>query len=213
MHQGANILPASNLQTGGGKNISGGGSMRPYEHMGKNTKNNITELVASNLSACKPGLKFTTGLIAMLHIVKVWRPRWSSFDRFFWEAPVPGHSLCGEGGYLHGNQLTQCQSNNFVLRWINGREGRGRESFRLNHRQAFTTAEIHQYAKVSKQITADLSEEKLKWNLLDFCKISFIFDWGYKTQSYNSYGVSVGAWVFILELCEHSSIFYLKNWT
>lgn len=58
----------------------------------------------------------------------------------FWqiscEAPEPGHSLCGAWCYHHGNQLTQCQSNNFVLRWINGRGGRGRESFRLNHRQA-----------------------------------------------------------------------------
>lgn len=45
--------------------------MWPYERMGKNIKNNITELVASNLSVCKPGLKFATGLIAMLDIVKV----------------------------------------------------------------------------------------------------------------------------------------------
>lgn len=42
---------------------------------------------------------------------------------------------------------------------------------------------MQQYAKVSKQITADLSKEKLKCNLLDFCKISFIFDWGYKNEA------------------------------
>lgn len=54
-------------------------------------------------------------------------------------------------------------------------EGEG-NLFGLNHRQAFSTAEIQQYAKVSKQITADLSKEKLKCNLLNFCKISFIFD-------------------------------------
>lgn len=133
----------------------------------------------------------------------------------FWqiscEAPEPGHSLCGAWCYRHGNQLTQCQSNNFVLRWINGRGKRGRESFRLNHRQAFTTAEIQQYAKVSKQVTADLSKEKLKRNLLNFCKISFIFDWGCKKQSYNCCGVSVGAvWTAVWTV---GSIFYLKNWT
>lgn len=125
------------------------------------------------------------------------------FWQISWEAPVPGHSLCGEGCYLHGNPLTQCQRNSFVLRWINGKRGRGRESFRLNHRQAFTTAKIQQYAKVSKQITADLSKEKLKCNLLDCCKISFIFDWGCKKQSYNCCAVSAGELGLIPELCEH----------
>lgn len=45
------------------------------QHLGKNTKSNVTEPIASNLSVCKPGLKFTTGLIAILDIVKVWRPK------------------------------------------------------------------------------------------------------------------------------------------
>lgn len=131
MRQGANMLPASNLQTGGTKNISGGGSMWPYEHMGKNTKNNISELVASNLSACKPGLKFTTGLIAVLNIVKVWRPRWSSFDRF------SGKLQC-QGTHSVGKDVTFMGINSHNVKVIiNGREGRGGQSFRLNHRQSF----------------------------------------------------------------------------
>lgn len=69
------MLPASNLQTEEAGNILGGGSMWPYKHLGKNTKSNVTEPIASNLSVCKPGLKFTTGLIAMLDIGKVWRPK------------------------------------------------------------------------------------------------------------------------------------------
>lgn len=94
MHQEGNMLPASNLQTGEARNISGRGSMWPNEHVGKNTISNVTELVASNLSVCKPGLKFTTGLIAMLGIVKVWRPRWSSFDRFYGKLQCQGtHSV------------------------------------------------------------------------------------------------------------------------
>lgn len=62
--------------------------MWPYKCMGKNTKNGFTELVASNLSVCKPVLKSTTSLIAMLHIVKVRKPRRTSFDRF------PGKLQC-----------------------------------------------------------------------------------------------------------------------
>lgn len=49
--------------------------MWSYKCMGKNTKSKVTELVASNLSVWKLGLKSTTGLIAMLDIVKVGRAR------------------------------------------------------------------------------------------------------------------------------------------
>jgi len=49
--------------------------MWSYKCMGKNTKNYFTELIASNLSVCKPILKSTTSLLVMLHTVKVHRPR------------------------------------------------------------------------------------------------------------------------------------------
>lgn len=49
--------------------------MWPYKCMGKKTKNGFTELVASNLSVWWPVLKSATSLIAMLHVVKVQRPR------------------------------------------------------------------------------------------------------------------------------------------
>lgn len=89
-------------------NTSGGGSMWPYKCMGKNTKNSFTELVLSNLSVCKPVLKSTTSLIAMLGIGKVCRPRWSSSGRFPGEAPVPGHSL--QGGPLSSRQSAHTMS-------------------------------------------------------------------------------------------------------
>lgn len=41
----------------------------------KKTKNGFRELVASNLSVWWPVLKSATSLIAMLHVVKVHRPR------------------------------------------------------------------------------------------------------------------------------------------
>jgi len=63
-----------------------------------------------------------------------------------------------------------------------GREGG--KSFRSNHTQAFSTTDIQQHTKVSKLVTADLSKEKLKHDLLDFCKISFSFTWGCNRQSY-----------------------------
>lgn len=100
---------------------------------------------------------------------------------------MAGCSLCRDGSSLHGNQLTQCQRNNFLLRWIN--EGGG-VPFQFNPRRASSTAEIQLHNKVSKPVAGGLSKEKLRHNSLDFCKISLSFIWGSTTKLQALWGCS-----------------------